>query len=82
MRTQMRCELVSRFYDDYVTDLRDDEEVKVEGAIKQLELIDTYLRVGWTDEAATEINEFEDRYGIDFAELVSGTQSRHLAELR
>lgn len=82
MRTQMRNELVSRFEDEYASELRRDEEVKIEGAIKSLELLDTYLRVGWTEEAEYEATAFEERFGIPIRELADETSGKHLAELR
>lgn len=82
MRTQRRSELLTLFHEEYVPVLRRDEDMDVGEAINSLERIETHLRVGWHDDAVTEISEFEDRYGIEFERLVAETQSNHLAELR
>lgn len=82
MRTQRRSELLTLFHDEYAPVLRRDEDIEVNEAINSLERIETHLRVGWHDDAVTEIKEFEETYGIDFQRMVAETQSNHLANLR
>lgn len=83
MRTQNpRSELVGLFHDEYADELRKDDDVDFDAALKSMESVETYLRLEWREDAIREINGVEDRYGIDMKSLLSGTQSTRLADPR
>lgn len=74
-------ELVNTFADNY-TESMSAAPATTDSPEHLLEKVDAYLRMGWEETAVEHIEEFEDRTGIDFAELAEDTVSRHLKDPR
>lgn len=74
-------ELVNTFADNYTAEMSAAPATN-DSPEHLLEKVDAYLSMGWNETAIDHIEEFEDRTGIEFSELVDGTVSAHLVDPR
>lgn len=75
-------ELVDTFTENY-TESMSSAPATNDGPEHLLEKIDAFLRMGWDSNAEECIEEFETKYGVDFAELVAETtMSPHIKDPR